>query len=181
MRRKIISFAIIVLAGQSVFAQVAIQQPVVGTTAVNTTVSVPDRGTTYLGGTSSAVSGRSQYGPIRSGTSMGFSRQSSSMSVSARVIDLHTMDQEILNSRSSSDDRWQHISASASSRRPRDRTTEPESADTVSPLAKAAKSEALALEAENARKMGVAKLHWKMAAKYGSKYAEKRLAELDSK
>lgn len=180
MRRRI-SFTVILLAGQSAFAQVAIQQPVVGTTAVNTTVSVPDRGTTYLGGTSSALSARSQSGPLRSGTALGISRQSSSMSVSARVIDLHAMDQEILNSRPSANDRWNHISNSASSFRSKERSPEPEPADTVSPVAKAARSEALALEAENARKMGVARLHWKMAAKYGSKYAEKRLAEWDSK
>src|SRR5580704_1752172 len=80
------------------FGQQVVQQPVVGTTSVNTTVSVPDRGTTFLGGVSSAQSGRSQYGPFRSGPSTGFTRQSTSMSVNVYIHDLHAMDEAILNS-----------------------------------------------------------------------------------
>ena len=175
-----ISFAIILLAGQATFAQVAIQQPVVGTAAVNTTVSVPDRGTTFLGGTSSAQSGRSQYGPLRSGTSMGLSRQSSSISVNVRVIDLQAMDEAILSSRPALDERARHISATANSRQGNTRTNAADSADAVSSAAKAARSEALAFESEKAGKVTVAKLHWKMAAKYGSRFAEKRLMELNT-
>lgn len=178
---KRISFAILVLTRQIALAQVAVQQPVIGTTAISTTVSVPDRGTTFLGGTSSALSGRSQYGPIRSGTSLGVTRQSSSMSVSVHVIDLKAMDEAILNSRPTIEDRARDIDTPGNSRRTVTRTSEPEATETVSPAAKAARSVSLALESEKAGKLGVAKLHWKMAAKYGSKVAEKRLAELNSK
>jgi hypothetical protein len=43
---------------------------------------------------------------------------------------------------------------------------------------KAAKFEQLARRAEEAGKSGTARLHWQVAAKYGSKVAETRLAEL---
>ena len=49
--------------------QIAVQQPVVSTNSVRTTVSVPDRGSALLGGVGSAQSGRSSYGPLRSGSS----------------------------------------------------------------------------------------------------------------
>jgi hypothetical protein len=175
-----ISVVVLLLACQTSFGQVAVQQPVVANSSVNTTVSVPDGGTTFLGGTSSAQSGRSQYGPIRSGTSTGLSRQSTSMSASVRIIDLHEMDEAILRSRPIVSDRPRQMTSTVNSRRNNDRTTEPDSFDTVSPTVKVARSEQLALEAEKAGKTGVAKLHWKMAAKYGSKTAEKRLAELNS-
>ena len=155
----------VLLIGQSAFGQLAVQQPVVGTTSINTTVTVPDRGSTYLGGVSSAQSGRSQYGPLRSGTSTGFTRQSSSMSTSVYIHDLRAMDEAILNS----------VGRSAGT----ERTSSSASLEVVtSPAEKRKKFEDLAQKAEAAGKDKLAKLHWQMAAKYGSSNAEKRLAKL---
>src|SRR5262249_40627147 len=136
--------------------------------------SVPDRGSTFMGGVSSAQSGRSQYGPLRSGTSTGLTRQSTSMSVSVRIIDLHEMDEAILNSRPAVQERARTLTGQSGHRR----LSDPEPSNVRTPVVPVARSEELARSAEKAGKMGVAKLHWQMAAKYGSKTAEKRLAEL---
>ena len=168
-----IAVGTLILAGQSAIAQQTIQQPVVGVTSVNTTVSVPNRGSTFLGGVSSAQSGRSQYGPLPTGPANGYSRQATSMSVSVYIHDLQAMDEALLNS----------ASAPSDARRPRtgmasmNAVRETEKEVVVTPAEKALKSEQLARKAEQAGKAGVAKLHWQMAVKYGSKAAEERLAE----
>ena len=167
---------VIFLVGQSAFAQLGVQQPVVGVTSVQTTVSVPDRGTTFIGGVSSAQSGRSQYGPLRSGTSTGLSRQSTSISTRVHIIDLNEMDQAILNSRPMTEESARPGTDKLGMRRIRETGTG--TVEVVSPAEKIAKFEELARRAEKAGKMVVAKCHWQIAAKYGSKVAENRLAEL---
>ena len=155
------------------FAQQAVQQPVVGVTSLNTTVVVPDRGTVYLGGVSSGQFGRNQYGPFRSGTSSGYSLQSTSVSTSVYIHDLQAMDEAILQSvgrgRGNST-----MSAAAVPSHDQQVAAEP------APAEKMAKFERLARKADQDGRAGLAKLHWQMAAKYGSKAAEKRLAELAS-
>lgn len=169
---------VVLLIGQASFAQQAVQQPVVGVTSVITSVSVPDRGGAFLGGMSSAQSARSQYGPFPSGTSTGFTRQSSSMSAHVQIIDLQAMDQEILHSQATTTPR---LTGQPRENRPRKAVEPnriPEPADVVSAAAKVARHEELAQSAEAAGRMVVARLHWQTAAKYGSKIAENRLAEL---
>lgn len=162
---------VLMVAPSISFAQQAVQQPVVGVTSLNTTVLVPDRGTMYLGGVSSGQFGRNQYGPLRSGTSSGYSLQSTSVSTSVYIHDLQAMDEAILNSVKRGDSN--HSAAM---------TTMPNRADQaasdLSPAEKMAKFERLARKADQDGRAGLAKLHWQMAAKYGSKTAEKRLAEL---
>lgn len=159
--------------------QVAVQQPVVGTTSVSTSVAVPDRGRVLLGGVSSAQSGRSRYGFVPFGSSVGLSRSSNSLSVGVTIIDLQEMDQAILNSvpdrPSSSMSRYSSAisTAAAAPRR------EPTSADAESPTERAAKYERLARKAEAEQHPGVAKLHWQMAAKYGSAAARERSRQDD--
>lgn len=151
-------------------AQLAVQQPVVGVTAVQTSVVVPDRGTMFLGGSSSAQFGRSQYGPLRSGTSSGYSLQSTSVSTSVYIHDLQSMDEEILNSvRKGSPNRIQGMPVPVPVVPP---TPELSSAE------KMAKFEQLAKKADQDGRSGLAKLYWQTAAKHGSKIAEKRLAEV---
>jgi hypothetical protein len=168
-------FLFLLLAGRTSFAQQVIQQPVVATTAVSTTVSVPDRGSALLGGFSSAQSGRAQYGPLRSGTNTGISRQGTSISTHVYIHDLQAMDEAILNSGNFDSG---HSIDSIGSKFVRSKDRE----QLVDPIAssseKAAKFEQLARKADDAGKLGVAKLHWQVAAKYGSKLAETRLAEL---
>ena len=157
-----------------VAAQQVVQQPVVATTTVNTTVSVPDRGSALLGGVSSAASARQQYGPLPSGVSRGFSRQATSISTSVYIHDLQAMDEALLNSgsRTEPERRQPGVDQFVRSRAAR-LAAEP----TASTKEKAAKFEQLALKADAAGKPGVARLHWQVAAKYGSQLAETRLAE----
>ena len=159
--------------------QVAIQQPVVGTTSVSTSVAVPDRGRLLLGGVSSAQSGRSRYGFVPFGSSLGMSRSSNSLSVGVTIIDLREMDEAILNSvpdrPSPSVSRYSSaISATAVTRQ---RETSPVVEE--SPSDRAAKYERLALKAEAENHPGVAKLHRQMAAKYGSVAARERSHQVD--
>ena len=150
--------------------QVAVQQPVVATNSVRTTVSVPDRGSALLGGVNSAQSAGSSYGPLRSGSSIGLSRSASSMSASVYIHDLRAMDEALLNSVPDS--------PSPSAIRGGSRMPPAEAArvDASSPAEKALKFERLAKQAEAAGKSSVAKLHWQVAAKYGSKLAHEKLA-----
>jgi len=169
-----ISVTFTLMMGQTLFAQQAVQQPVLGVTSVNTSVLVPDRGSIYLGGVSSAQSGRSQYGPLRSGTSMGLMRQSTSISTSVYIIDLNEMDRALLNSRPVTSENLQSGIGNLANR------PLPESRPVagVTSAERASRFEEMARRAEKAGKTNVAKMHWQYAADYGSKLAEKRLFEL---
>ena len=164
-------------------AQITVQQPVVSQTGVSTTVSVPDRGQVFLGGVSSAQSGRIQNGPIPTVTSRGFSRQATSITTNVYIHDLQAMDEALLNSPSlqatnpNTTTRAQTSNLATRLKAPRAADREPSPGEPEDSGAKAAKFEQLALKAEKAGKVGVAKLHWQVAAKYGSKQAESRLAQ----
>ena len=150
--------------------QVAVQQPVVGTNSVRTTVSVPDRGSALLGGVNSAQSARQSYGPLPSGSSVGLSRSASSMSTSVYIHDLRAMDEALLNSVPDAP------SPSAIRGESRTSSTEAIRADVVSASKNVVKFERLAKQAEAAEKAGLAKLYWQVAAKYGSRLANEKLA-----
>ena len=155
--------------------QIAVQQPTVGTTSVSTSVIVPNGGRAYLGGVSSAQSGRSRYGFAQPGSSIGLSRSSNSMSVGVTIIDLREMDEAILNS---VPDRAQPSSSfsrhAAAINRPRTESPQEPAQETESTADRAAKFERLAHKAEAENRPRVAKLHWQMAAKYGSLIARER-------
>lgn len=170
----------VALAGKSTLAQQVIQQPVVGTSAVNTTVSVPDRGTMSLGGVSSSQMGRSQYGPIRSGTVTGYAAQHSATTASVYIHDFQAMDEALLNAGRAKNNQYRERMAHLSSRRESPSINEAVMNSQPSPQEKVVKSEELARQAEKQGKTSVARLHWQMAAKYGSKTATKRLSELNS-
>jgi len=138
--------------------QIAVQQPIIGVTSVSTTVMVPDRGQVHLGGVSSAQSFRQTNGFGLRGSNLGVSRSSRSVSATATIIDLHEMDEAILNS----------APVAAPRPRPRVITTvgAPRSPADLPPHERAAHFERLARRAEEQGKPGVAKLHWAMAAKY---------------
>ncbi|WP_010584754.1 hypothetical protein [Schlesneria paludicola] len=175
--RSAILVALIVGVGQPAFAQVVVQQPVVGQTAVSTSVSVPDRGSMVLGGTASGQMGRTQGGPLRSGASSGTAFQSSSMTTTVLIHDMRAMDEALLRSRSAVNDNSSRNAIVAEIQKSRG----PQAIQTPAALQaeKAAKFEQLARNAEKAGKPGVAKVFWQSAAKCGSASAEKRLAELN--
>jgi hypothetical protein len=160
----------LLLNAASLQAQITVQQPVVRTTSVGTTVSVPDCGRVFLGGVNSAESFRQNYGPFPSGTTRGYGLSGGSISASVYIIDLQAMDEAILNSVPDSP-----LQPGMGVRRT---SSEQEGAprETATAIDKAANFERLARQAEKAGKIGVAKLHWQMAAKYGSTVARDQLS-----
>lgn len=177
MRTNLLAFICwTTLSAPALAQQLVVQQPVVGTTSVATAVTVPNGGRVFLGGVSSAQSSRSRFGFGQPGSSLGLSRSSNSMSVGVTVIDLREMDEAILKSvpdRSEPKSRFaRHASAIRSSNR--ESSNEP-THDAESVTERAAKFERLARKAESENRPGVAKLHWQMAAKYGSAIARERL------
>ena len=168
--RPTVLFALSLLGSSSILqAQITVQQPVVRTTGVATTVSAPDRGSILLGGVSSAESSRSSFGPLRMGTSRGYGLSGASMSASVYIIDMQAMDEAILNSVPDSSAPFVIRPRTLSG----DRDVAPRTE--APPAEKAANFERLARQAESAGKSGVAKLHWQMAAKYGSTLAREKL------
>jgi len=63
---------------------ITVQEPSLETFGVGTTVSVPDRGRTSLGGVRRSAAARAMYGPVRTGHSMGFNDQVTGLSIQAR-------------------------------------------------------------------------------------------------
>ncbi len=159
--------------------QVTVQQPLVGVFQVNTTVSVPDRGSAFLGGVRSAASGRSAFGPLRSGSSLGLQRDASTATAHVYIHDLHAMDEALLASAEPS--RSALIDPRVIERlelrgRPDRELPGPSGGDVDLAL----QAERLAEQAEARGKFAVAKLHWQRAARHGSQRAAAQLAERDS-
>lgn len=80
-------------------AGTAVQLPTWSQFSTSTTVTVPDRGSTYLGGVDRARSGASQFGsPLLpfGNRAFGGSRSASGMSVSVTVHDFEAMDEYLL-------------------------------------------------------------------------------------
>ena len=150
--------------------QITVQQPIVGTTSVSTSVVVPDGGRAFLGGVSSAQTGQSRFGFYQPGSSVGLTRSSTSLSASVTITDLREMDEAILNSvrdRPQPASLFARQAAAIRSSRPESPREPPREIETAAD--RAAKFEQLARKAEAENRPGVAKLHWQMAAKYGSK------------
>lgn len=77
-----------------------VQLPTYSFFTTNSTVSVPDRGSAYLGGVSRAASGRNEFGsgllPFRN-RSFGTERSASNASVSVYIHDFEAMDEYLLS------------------------------------------------------------------------------------
>ena len=93
----------VVLWAANLPAQNAVQLPTVSAFTVNTTVSVPDRGSALLGGIGRAASGRNEFGmplaPIRPfrNSAIGHEVGASSMRVTATIHDFEAMDEYLLS------------------------------------------------------------------------------------
>ena len=81
--------------------QTTVQLPTFSSFGVDTTVSVPDGGSTYLGGVDRASSGSNQFGAAPfapfGNRSIGSQQSASGMQVSAYVHDFQAMDEYLLN------------------------------------------------------------------------------------
>lgn len=74
MRTKLVALLFWLTLCVPVFGQqISVQQPILGTTGVSTSVVVPNGGRIFLGGVSSAQSGRTRYGFDQPGSSIGLS------------------------------------------------------------------------------------------------------------
>ena len=91
-----ISAALLLRISAAQAQRLTVQEPVLETFGVGTTVSVPDRGRASLGGVRRSAASRSTFGPLRSGTNVGWSQQASGASVGVYIQDLEEMDRRIL-------------------------------------------------------------------------------------
>jgi hypothetical protein len=165
-------------------AQLTIQQPVFGVNSVTTTVSVPDRGRAHLGSISRARDSRTHFGPFRPGTSTGLDREHSSMSVGVYIHDFEAMDQYLLNQGTPTSSRLPQLSGGAlhawgQLQAHHGRASVPSLPDT----AKASKSDKywqLGQKAEREGNVAVARLHYRVASRHGSKAAQDRLDAWDA-
>lgn len=102
LSRTWVALAVIGLWAGAALAQqpTTVQLPTYSFFNTNTTVTVPDRGSVYLGGVNRAATGRSEFGapllPFRN-RSIGMERSASSAWVSVWVHDFEAMDQYLLS------------------------------------------------------------------------------------
>lgn len=174
-----LTLVLTILVAQTVQAQnIAVQQPVLQDFSVDTTVTVPDRGTALLGSVRSGAAGRTSYGfgPFRNGNSRGYNLSGSSVTSSVSIHDLRAMDEALLATAEPSTTAVHRWEAALARRHAADRATEPARASPEQDLDKRLKFERLARAAEASRKMSLAMAYWKAAAKYGSPTAAEKIA-----
>ena len=160
---------------------VTIQQPVVRSFQATGTVVVPDRGSALIGRVGSANSFRQSAGPFRTGSTLGGERSHTSVSSSVYIHDLRAMDEALLaTAPATSRDRADFFEAQLMVRQ-RGPFTQLPAAEMVhgstpaTSLNEAERFEKLARVAAAKGKDSVARLHWRMAAKHGSKTAAEHL------
>ena len=96
MRQMILSIVgFVAVVPNFVSAQQVVQLPTLGTFSVNTSVLVPDTGSTSLGSIRSSANGSNQRGSFP-GSARGSRSIAGGVSVHATIIDLQEMDREIL-------------------------------------------------------------------------------------
>ena len=177
MRSMMLALVMWTTLSATAFAQqIIVQQPIVGSTSVSTSVVVPDGGRAFLGGVSSAQTGSSRFGFYQPGSSVGLARMSTSISASVTIVDLREMDEAILSSvrnRPEPVSMFAHHAAAIRSSRSESSPEPTREAESIAD--RAAKFERLDRKAEAEKRLGVAKLHWQMAEKYGSVQARERV------
>lgn len=180
-----LGFLMLAIPAQHCNAQLTVQQPVFGVNSVSTTVSVPDRGRAHLGSISRTRDSRTTFGPFRSGSSIGLDREHTGMSVGVYIHDFEAMDRHLLSQGTpasvSSNPRLTGRTRHAWNQLQQQHGGRPSSQTPASPkLAKSEKYWRLGQKAEQDGKRSVARLHYRIASKYGSKAAKARLAEWNS-
>jgi len=188
--------AVISLSDAARAQNVTVQQPAFGRFSVGTTVSVPDRGSAFLGRVARAAESRKRFGFVPFGSSIGFSREHSGVSTRVWIHDLRAMDDFLLRQRRRASGSQtgpplpgnaEHAYRSLMNRPVRNRVTNTPSTSrtgqprTVSPPSvstdedPAVKFYRLGQRAEQRGRHSLARLHFRMAAKHGSKAAAAKL------
>ncbi|QDU10534.1 hypothetical protein [Gimesia aquarii] len=180
--------------------EVRIQQPIVQQFSTGTTVSVPDRGRALLGGISSGATRSKRFGPFRRGSSYGQEFQSSTSSVGVYIHDFEAMDRFLLKSATSTASRieppfqtnhsyWkqqllsQHFQTAKSKNFSGSFGKSQRSSLHLNQITRSKAERFFELGQKAERKYAtsnVAKLHYRMAAKYGSVKAKERLTKLNA-
>ncbi len=164
-----------------------IQQPVVRTFGATTTLSVPDRGTAFIGGVGQSAYGRRNagFGPLRGSSSIGRETSGGSLTTTVTIHDFQAMDEYLLRSASEhsspnrslqgvagnafeqlTDSDVRSIPMSSTLRRP---------AEQLSTSSRADRFFQLGLAAESRGQTGVARLHFQTAVRLGSQKAADHL------
>lgn len=205
MRTLAAVIAFSLLASSAGAQTIMLQQPVVGTFSVGTSVLVPDRGGAYLGSVARARESRRQFGFPPRGSSLGLERAHSAASTHVWIHDLQEMDRRLLQRARSSagvaggpplgryaEHAYRSLIAGDRRRQARvpgdvgatgrrkiarrqQRDQRPSVFDGVDPAARFLQ---LARRAEARGKHSLARLHYRMAARHGSQIARKKLASI---
>ena len=197
-----LSAAALCVIGSAANAQFAVQQPVVGFTGVNTTVSVPDSGGAYLGGLGHSAYGERLVGPFRPGFAAGTTHTDSAMSARVWVHDPAEMDHRLLRAAQPparpladphAENAWRQLVRGAAERERRPAVAaSPQRPVVGSPPAdedrlahskarsEAARQYQLGVRAEERGRGGLARLHYRAAERLGSTSARERLAVLNA-
>ena len=166
-----------------------IQQPVVQTFGATTTLSVPDRGTVFIGGVGQSAYGhrRAGFGPLRGPSNFGRASSGASMSATVTIHDFQAMDEYLLRSAprpTNSGHALQGVAANAFEQltetrlRPNWQDPSPRTFAQPSPAtSRAERFYRLGLAAELRGQAGVTRLHFQTAARLGSTSAADRLRE----
>ncbi|REJ85793.1 MAG: hypothetical protein DWQ34_28380 [Planctomycetota bacterium] len=185
------------MATPALAQRITVQQPVVETFSVDTVVSVPDRGRMFFGGVGQSATSTSNYGLAPGGSSVGGFSSHSGMDVGVYIHDLDAMDEYLLSRPTRFNTRptepstpasraWSSLQSSAtaasSSRNERSRTAVPSSSFRAAGPPQTDDNGELAAfyigkarVAESQGKDAVARLCYRMAARYGSQAAQLKL------
>jgi len=191
MRWLSLSFAALLLTTPAVAQHITVQQPVFENFGVQTAVTVPDRGSVYLGGVNSAAAGRSSFGFPRTSTSTGVETRGSSVQVGVFIHNLQEVDAALLASvpQAPPQTPWEKrlaerrvgvfvgVPASAG---PEEEIRPAKAGTPTKTPPRMADLESRALRAEQSGKPAVALTYWRMAAKEGSALAREKLAKTSS-
>ncbi len=198
MNQKLVSLCIIICClgcfhlSLGLAQEIRIQQPIVQQFSTGTTVSVPDRGRALLGGVSSGATRSKRFGVFRRGSSYGQEFQSSTSSVGVYIHDFEAMDRLLLNSAPSTTKRtgrpfqknhshWKQQLLSQHARAADSKNFSGSFGKNQITQSKAERFFELGQKAEKKHATSnIAKLHYRMAAKYGSVKAKKRLEKLNA-
>lgn len=172
----------------SLFAQVTIQQPAIGTFGVATTVVVPDRGSAFLGGVGGALESSKSFGPFQRGSSIGRDVFHRGASTSVFIHDFEAMDRYLLGQADGDNTDLRSLTGQAAGAYGLLRklpATNDVLVDTPGdderkalPSDRATFYLGKAKAAEERGATAVAKMHYRMAAKHGSQIATAKLKEL---
>lgn len=196
---RLLTFAFIPMVcslglSEGVSAQ-TIQQPVVRTFGATTTLSVPDRGTAFIGGVGQSAYGRRNagFGPLRGSSNIGRESSGASLTTTVTIHDFQAMDEYLLRSANAQSTRNRSLNGVAANAYEQLTGSEVSAPPVNSPPQRRPMHESgsssssradrffqLGLAAESRGQTGVARLHFQTAVRLGSQAAVDRLRRMSN-